>query len=882
MEIQILDVDYTLVGEKPIVRIFGKTEEGKTICAFYENYLPYMYADYNNGVEEILKDDPQVVKIEVVKKIPVNGFQQAKDFYKITLRNPSKTPEIRERLKANGINTYEADILFKYRFMNDFGIGGMSWIKIDTNGAQTNTVRADQCVKIKNIESVKKNVDSPLRFMSVDIECVPEGDRALPEPEKDPIIMIALAFDPPFKGRSNLVLTTRPGTNVLAFETEKEMLENFLKIVDEYDPDVITGYNINNFDLPYLLGRMKQNEIKPLLGRCKQKPTVARKVMNRYKISMTGRVVVDSYEVVKRDFSFTRYGLDFVAEKLLGKKKHDVRHSEIRKLWQGEQGGFERLVEYCRMDAILAIELIVKLNLIDKYVALSKVAGTLLQDTLDSGETTRIENFLLREFNKEGFILPCKPDAAEIQRRDQARKSELKGGYVLEPKKGLHTYVAVFDFKSMYPSIIRTFNICPSTLIKDGEDLKDVIKTPLGTVFASKDVRHGVVPRILENLMNQRQEVKKELKQTKDKEKRRILDAEQWALKIMSNAFYGYLGYIRARIYNLDIANTITYTGRYIIKKTKKMLEDLGYTVVYGDTDSVFVKMDCEDMNEIREKCMKISQDVTEKLPGVLELEFEKVFKRFLPLTKKRYIAWSFEPTNDGWEEKIEMKGVETVRRDWCDLVSDTMRGIIEILMKKNDTKAAVNYFKNVVNDLLNNKVDVQKLVITKTMTKQAKSYAGMQPHIELVKKLQMRNPADVPGIGDRIGYVIVKGTGLLSKRAEDPEYVKEKGLEIDSQYYIENQLMPPLERIFNALGVSKSELLGNGKQVFLWDIINNNEKDETKVVCIEDILGFVCENCSKYYTTPPLIGRCSCGGKIMFSSPQGTVDHVCVDLHEK
>ena len=148
------------------------------------------------------------------------------------------------------------------------------------------------------------------------------------------------------------------------------------------------------------------------------------------------------------------------------------------------------------------------------------------------------------------------------------------------------------------------------------------------------------------------------------------------------------------------------------------------------------------------------------------------------------------------------------------------MHKVIEILLKEDDVKGALKYFKGVLNLLVTGQIEIQKLVITKTMTKSAGAYDGTQPHIELVKKMQARSPGEAPGIGDRISYVIVKGRDMLSKRTEDPEYVRDHGLQVDSQYYIENQLMPPIERIFKGLNISKSELLGNGRQMGLFDII--------------------------------------------------------------
>ncbi len=877
MEIQVIDVDYILVDERPIVRIFGKTESGKSVCAFYEGYKPYFYAD-GEKTRELMEKEPQVQKIERVSRKMVMGYQDPRDVYKITITNPSRTPEIRERLVAAGVTAYEADILFKYRFMNDLGIRGLGWIGFkEENGVSTETVNVDRCVRVSSVEPVEGLKDVPLRMLAFDIECVSVRPGTLPEASRDPIVLISMVFGEPFKGAERMVLSTRPGPGVTTLSSEKEMLERFAEIINQYDPDILTGYNVNNFDIPYILDRMREHRIRPFMGRCNQKQVNARKLMARYRISIIGRVVVDSFEIVKKDYSLARYGLDFVAERLLNDHKEPVKLREIERFWRGSPEEFARLVKYSQKDSVLAMSLVQRLNLIDKYVALSKVSGTLLQDTLNSGETTRIENFLLREFNRAGYILPCRPTSSEIARREDDKKRELKGGFVFEPEKKPHSNVVVLDFKSMYPSIVRSFNICPTTIIRD-KPVDNPIETVAGTKFAPRKVRVGIIPTIIEGLLESRVEAKKKKARAKDPFKKKAYEAEQWALKIMANAFYGHMGYSRARIYDLSVANTITACGRDIIHKTKDIIEkEYGYRVVYGDTDSVVIKVDTDDLEKIRKIANRISKDVTDKLPGIIELEFEKVFKRFLPLTKKRYFAWRFEPVDGGWKEGIEMKGIETVRRDWCELVGDTLRNVIEIVLKRDDPMEAVSYFTEIVQKLVKNEVSVQKLVVTKTMTKPPEKYEGMQPHIELVKKLQTRNSGEVPGVGDRIGYVIVKGMGLLSKRAEDPTYVEENGIQVDSRYYIENQLLPPMERIFSVLGVSRSMLMGGGRQSDLMHIINTQaeQKGPVREIPVADMSGFACEKCGRFYPRIPLVGACSCGGRLLFSHRGGTAEMV-------
>lgn len=882
MEFQLLDCDYILVNDKPILRLFGKTAEGKSICAFYDNFKPYFYV--RGDYKSVLGDEPQIRKTEqVTKKLVLDPQKDSDELTKITIQNPSKTPELRDKLKHSGVDVFEADILFKYRFLNDFGINGCGWVEVDGSGEPTNTVGTDLKLKANKIKPVEKIEDTDLKILSFDIECIPIKAGGVPEAKNDPIIMIAFNFSHTYKGQKKIVIATRPDSGVTSFVNETEMMEEFIKIVNSYDPDIITGFNVNNFDLPYILERMKQLNVKPMFGRCRQKPVFARAFMGKTKINIIGRVIVDSYEIVKKDFFLKRYNLNSVAEALLGEKKEDVKYSEIEKLWKGGVEDYKKLIDYNMQDAVLALNLVRKLNLTDKYIALSKVSGILLQDTLNGGETIRIENFLLRRFNLKGYVFPNRPTEKAIESREESRKVELKGGFVLAPIKELHKNVVVMDFKSMYPSIIRGFNICPTTLVlrDDQKKKKDLIEVVSGAKFLSIKERKGIIPTILEELMNRRGDVKKKLKNEDDFYKKRALDAEQWALKILANAFYGHLGYSRAKIYNLEIANAITASGRDIIQKTKSIIEnEYKLPVVYGDTDSVMVKLETDDFEEIRKISEKIASDITQKLPDCIELEFEKLFKRFLPLSKKRYVAWKFELSKDGWKDSLEMKGIETVRRDWCGLVSDTMKNIIEIILKKDDIKGAVKYFKSVIDDLNKGKIDIQKLVITKGMSKLPKNYAGMQPHIELAKKMTIRNPREAPGIGDRIGYVIVKGTGLLSSRAEDPAYVQEKGLSIDSKYYIENQLLPPTERIFSGLNISKSELLGNGKQMGIFEAVraqigNVTEMGAPKELQFSDTNGFICIKCNKSHTRVPLMGFCDCGGNIAFSSPKGIVETV-------
>ncbi len=878
MEFQVLDVDYVIVNEKPVIRVFGKDSDGESVCGFYEGFLPFFYA-VGDDIEGKLEGNPHVVDIKKVKRTLSLGYQQPSDVYKITLRNPAKTVEVRDSLRAMGVTPYEADILFKYRWMNDLDIGGMKWISTkESNGVNTDSVLSHRKVKLKDFSVVEKYEDAPLKYMAFDIETVGSEDGVMPDQEKDPVVLISLVFEPYYRGKESIVLSSRPGQGVDACSDEKAMLERFKDIINDYDADVLTGFNVTNYDMPYILKRMEKNKVKPVFGRCKSKSIRDDVFANMHRINITGRILADSFLLIKKGWNLKRYSLDCVSRDLMGEEKDDVKKSEIGKFWRGTNEQFGTLVKYCLQDSVLAMNLLLKLTLLDKYVALAKISGSLVNDILGGGETQRIENYFLREFNKEGYIIPTKTNGEKNMNADNDK--DLKGGFVIEPKKGIHSMVLVLDFKSMYPSLIRTFNICPTTLLLDDKEV-DFVTTPNGSKFVKKTVRYGIIPRILENLMNERAKVKKDMGNADGKLKK-ALDMKQLAIKVMANAFYGYFGYHRAKIHSIDIASSVTSLGRQTIHDTVKVVEkDFGYEVVYGDTDSVMIKVPTDDPEEAERIGKDVARRITDKLPGVMELEFERMFKRFLPLTKKRYMGWSvYKGRNGEMKDDIVMKGIETVRRDWCELTGETMKSIIEIILKKNDVKEAVNYFKVVVDDLLNGKIDMDKLTITKTVTKKPEAYVGVQPHIEVVKKMKQRGEMEIPGTGDRVGYVIVKGTDLLSKRAEDPAYVKDKRLQLDSRYYIDNQLLPPLERIFSAIGVGKEELMGIGKQMGIAEALSNHNKldsgdAESLTVGIKDVNGFICEKCHNSFRRPPLIGKCGCGGSILFSSdkgPAGTV----------
>jgi DNA polymerase I len=870
MEVQILDCDYIVVNNKPIVRIFGKTMDGKTVCVCQQNFLPYFYlfADEKKYPEIMMKihDRYPNLVIEKVERILPIGFQEPIKVLKIIGDNPAKTPEIREFVKAFG-TPYEADIFFKYRFMADNDLKGMGWINVEGNFRKTSIVKCN-ALDAKSIKPIEKMKNAPLKYLSLDIECITKEER-VPTPEKDNIIIVSLAFSPDYKGKKSVVLLAKTSRvnieNIISCSDEKDMLEKMREIIDDYDPDIICGHNINGFDLPFILKRLEILKIPRNLGRS-EKNSYARKLQHSYMPSISGRVVVDTFEIYKRDpwVKFKRYDLNTISEEMLGIGKLDIGGNyiiQIREMWNGN-GKIEKLINYARRDAELVLRLVEEKNLLDKFFEISKISGVLLQDSL-GGQSQRHEFRLLGEFYKRNFIMPCKP--SDISER--IREHKLKGALVLEPDVGLHEWIICLDFTSMYPSLIRAFNICTTTFLNNGGDVES-LTTPYGTKYVKPSLRKGVIPQVLDEYMKKRAEAKKQYKIETDKETRRILRAKQLALKDLANSLYGYTGYARSRLFVMNIANSITSLGRDAITKTKQLIEEnYPVKVIYADTDSVFLKSNVKDLDESREFGAEISKFISEKLYG-LDLKFEKTYKSFLILSKKRYAGWAFEKENGKWVSRMDMKGIETVRRDWCQLVSSTTFDVLNIILKEKDISKASKYVRKVIDDLAKGKIDLDELKITKGITKALSSYDGIQPHVELAKKMMKRDKSKSL-VGQRLEYVIIRGNQLLSKRAEDPDFVKQNNLKIDSRYYIYNQLLPPLERIFEVCGITSSELIEGVKQKSLLDILNGQKKEMSpEKTVLETFETVVCKECDWSFRRPTLTGKCpKCSGTLYFSS---------------
>lgn len=554
---------------------------------------------------------------------------------------------------------------------------------------------------------------APLRILSFDIECA--GRKGIfPEPNQDPVIQIANTVtrygEPKPFVRNVFCLDTCSlivNTQILEFDAEEKMLLAWKDFLQKVDPDVIIGYNIANFDFPYLLDRASHlkcsgfsawTRLKSLRSSAKDTNFSSKQMGNRdtKATNTNGRLQLDLLQLVQRDYQLRSYTLNSVCAHFLGEQKEDVHHTMITELFNGTPESRRRLALYCLKDAFLPQRLMDKLMCLVNYTEMSRVTGVPFNYLLARGQQVKFISQLFRKALEQDLVIP--------NMQNQGSDEQYEGATVIEPTRGYYDVpIATLDFASLYPSIIQAHNLCYTTLLNSNsiQRLKlvkdeDYIVSPNGDMFCTAKIRKGLLTQILEELLGARKRAKKELAIETDPFKKAVLNGRQLALKISANSVYGITGATIGKLPCLAIASSTTSYGRQMIEKTKAEVEaeftiENGYShnveVIYGDTDSVMVKFGPKDIAEVMELGEKAAAHVSSKFIKPIKLEFEKVYFPYLLINKKRYAGLYW--TNPEKYDKMDSKGIETVRRDNCRLVQNVIETILHKILIDRDVQGA-------------------------------------------------------------------------------------------------------------------------------------------------------------------------------------------------
>lgn len=787
-------------------------------------------------------------RIEVEERESIMFFtgEGKKPFYKIYTYTPKQVAALRGIIERGvkyrddhySSQTFESNVPFALRFMIDAGLTGMCWIELPCNSFNLRTShnkvsRAQLEVDISYREIIVHKPEgvwskiAPLRILSFDLECSNDGVN-FPTPDKNEVIQIGnvckLVGHEELLIRAIFTLDTCgeiPEADVYSYQDERAMLTDWNKFVNEIDPDIMTGYNILNFDYPYLFKRAEKLGLRkfPLFGRITDNETrikdstfqsKAQGIRDTKEITMEGRVQLDMLQHIQREHKLSQYSLNSVSITFLREQKEDVHWTIMKQLQEGNEETRRRIAIYCLKDCYLPLRLVEKLMCIYNYTEMARVTGVPFSYLCIRGQQIKVTSQLLRKASQTGMLIPTQ-SRGEIG-------DKFEGAFVLDPKRGYYdSPIVTLDFASLYPSIMMAHNLCYCTLVppsiahKFSPDKYET--TPSGDKFVTRSVREGILPMILQDLINARKKAREELRNTTDPFMQKVLDGRQLALKITANSVYGFTGAQVGQLPCLNISSSVTAYGRMMIEHTKRTVEEhyshKNATVIYGDTDSVMINFNVATIQEAMELGREASQFVTQQFVAPIKLEFEKVYFPYLLMAKKRYcgLLW----TRPDKYDKLDAKGIESVRRDNCALVRDTINACLHLLLVKRDVNGAIEFVKNTISALLQNKVDLSLLVITKalgkrTQTAEGKSskntYTAKQAHVELAQRMQQRDAANAPSVGDRIAYVMLKGVKgqKAYELAEDPIYVLQNDLPLDFEYYLEKQLKLPLTRLFDAI----------------------------------------------------------------------------------
>ncbi|GAB2282716.1 hypothetical protein Dimus_017255 [Dionaea muscipula] len=635
----------------------------------------------------------------------------------------------------------------------------------------------------------------------------------------------------------------KEGSNIFGYESsERALLNRLMTELYKLDSDVLVGHNISGFDLDVLLQRAQackvSSSVWSKIGRLKR--SVMPKLSKGSHVfgsgaspgimsCIAGRVLCDTFLCSRDLLKEVSYSLTHLAKTQLNKDRKEIAPQDIPRMFQASES-LMKLAECNETDAWLSMELMFHLSVLPLTRQLTNISGNLWGKTLQGARAQRVEYLLLHAFHAKKYIVPDKYSSHGKEAKLVKRKVDLSddvdddahveneilhndhgkgkkgpayaGGLVLEPKKGLYDkYILLLDFNSLYPSIIQEYNICFTTVERSVD----------GSIpHLPSCNRTGVLPELLKGLVERRRKVKTWLKNAKGL-KAQQFDIQQQALKLTANSMYGCLGFSNSRFYAKPLAELITLQGREILQSTVDLVRNsLNLEVIYGDTDSIMIHSGLDDFSKAKEIAGKVIQEVNKKYK-CLEIDLDGIYKRMLLLKKKKYAAVKVQLKNDQEYEIIERKGLDMVRRDWSPLSKDLgdfcLSQILSARSREDVVESIHNTLMEVQEKMRNGEVELNKYIITKTLTKPPETYpdAKNQPHVQVALRLKQSGYSTGCSAGDTIPYIICceqgstlgKSAGIAQRARHPDELTRDNGKwMIDIEYYLSQQIHPVVSRL--------------------------------------------------------------------------------------
>lgn len=803
-----IDYDYFDFEGRNYAKITGRNEKGKRITIIDECDV-YLWAILKEKLSKE-KTDSLVKKISKIKinskgrqtkveKVEIhtkNFLDKPVKALKIFATNYKDLHEIADHLGVSSITHRRGyDLGYTTHYIIESGLNPFQWHDIigteisETNdfGSIGKSLDVDSVIKLEKHQTTKEHKFNP-KILCYDIECdelkIGQGE----------ILMISLVSEN-FKKVITWKRIEGSPSYVEVVKNEKELIEKFIEYTKKISPDFLIGYFSDGFDLPYIRTRAEKNKIKLSIGLDGSAPIFSKGINISAKTK--GIVHLDLLKFIRTAYaqymksetlSLNEVSKEFLAD---NKKPFKIRHSSTlsKKDWI-------EYFEYNLYDSILVSRLFEKFW--PDLLEFSKVIKEPIQDLSRAGLSKYVESYLIHNLTKFNEIPEKRPTYDEIG--DRRTEGPVEGAFVLEPKPGLYEKVAMFDFTSMHTSIIISMNISKSTLTNTLKN-SNTIETKRGTFRFTK--KPGFIPELLNEIFEIRKKAKAQYKENPNP----ITKARSNAFKVLSASVHGYIAFFGARYYSKEASASILAYVRKFNQDTIKEIEKEGYTVLYGDTDSIAFEMNKSSEQDIK----KLLKKINEKLPGIMELELEGFFKRGLWVTtragntgaKKKYALL----TKDN---KLKIRGFETVRRDWCTLSRKLQNKIIKMILEQGDHKKALEYLKKIVKQIKNREISTENLIIKNQLTKPLDEYKAISPHVIAARKMQENKIPISPGT--LIGYYIAESKEKSKLVRDKVKLPDEKG-EYNIKYYLERQILPAVENIFQVFNINIKEIIDGKKQ---------------------------------------------------------------------
>lgn len=662
-----------------------------------------------------------------------------------------------------------------------------------------------------------------------DLEISHEGILAVVDPAADPHL-------------ANNIIQGAADVPVAFYKTEMDMFEALIDLVLFFDTDVLSGFEIHDGSWGYIIERCRRNykiEISEDFSRVnsnmKNKSRDKWGFAHASGIVISGRHMINIWRSMRSELSSTRYSLEHLAFELLDERLPHFSFKTLTWLWKNFQqpSNIKTLISYWMTRVRMNIRLLQKQDYIARIVEQAKLTGIDFYSVYYRGSQYKVESILFRLCKQWDFLL-LSPSRKQVKNQRALECVPL----VMEPESAFYkSPVVVLDFQSLYPSIMIAYNLCYSTMVGRVRDLDfknelGVTKFPFpkgifntldehtriasnGVVYVKSSYRNSILARMLEDLLDTRSLVKKTMSDigSKNPPLQKLLNRRQLALKLIANVTYGYTSAsFSGRMPCSDLADTIVQTGREILEKAIELIEgneEWGAKVVYGDTDSLFVYLPGKSRNEAHNIGKEMATEVTKHNRSPISLKVEKVYHPSILLSKKRYVGFMYE-TPLQLQPVFDAKGIETVRRDGHSAQQKIVKTCIQILFRTKDLSQVKKYVQEQFVKIHHNKVSLQDFCFMREVRLGSyKSEKTAPPGAVVATRQKEHDHRFRPQYKERVPYVVVRGSvgQILKERCISPEeFLTNETLELDSDYYIEKTLVPPLLRLFNIMGVNVAE----------------------------------------------------------------------------